>query len=267
MFKDDRLPVRIAMWCLSAILVSGPVAGVETIELKPAESWPLHAETHHVQGLSVSERWFWVSGVDRRRHEGWVFRFDRRTGLVAAKQRLADGRRYHPGGLQCRDGKLWLPLAEYRPRSTSRLLRLDAISLEQEHGFPVEDHLGGVAVDDRGILYAANWDTRTIYRFDQQGKLLGQTNNPTGVAYQDFEWHAGRLYAAGRDPRDGDVVDVIDPDRWRLVRRYRLSGELRSGGGHFAREGFCKFGDSFYLLPEDGPRSVVYRFPLKTKEP
>jgi hypothetical protein len=95
--------------------------------------------------------------------------------------------------------------------------------------------------------------------------VLERRDNPTGVAYQDFEYHDGRLYAAGTTKLDGQptaVVDAIDVARWKLAARYALRGDVRSGGSNFCREGFCKFGESFYVLPEDGPHATVYRFAI-----
>jgi hypothetical protein len=150
--------------------------------------------------------------------------------------------------------------------------------LETRNKFTLADHLGGAAVDAGRRVYTANWDARTIYVLDTAGKELERRDNPTGVAYQDFEFHDGKLYCAGSlkldaagtaklDGRSTAVVDVIDVANWSLVDRYALRGELRSGGSNFCREGFCKFGDSFYVLPEDGPNATVYRFAIPAGAP
>lgn len=235
------------------------------LPLEVAESWHIDHPTHHVQGLAMSDEWFWISSVDRRGKVGWICRVDRDTLKVVAERKLVEGNQFHPGGIQLAGDDLWVPLAEYRPASTSTMLRLDPQSLATRSSFAIDDHIGGVAVDPGGIVYAANWDCRLIYEFDNDGKLLDKAKNPTGVAYQDIEWHDRLLVGTGRIREDGQsvsIVDVIDPENWRHVRRYKLVGTLRSGGSDFGREGFTKFGDGFYLLPEDGPHTTVYRFPL-----
>ncbi len=237
-------------------------------ELRPDQAWPLKIETHHVQGLCVDANTFWVSTVNRPQREGWLLQIDRATLHLQRKIRLVRRQQYHPGGMQLRGGKIWLPLAEYRPRSTATLLQIDAANLTIEQALPINDHVGAVAVDTQNRLYAANWDSRVFYVLQRPpgSGAIKQVANPTGVAYQDIEWHDGYLYASGKHRRLGPVVDVIDTDAWRLLKRYRLKGEVRSGGHNFSREGFCKAGAYFYLLPEDGPHSTVYRFPLPAAE-
>jgi len=259
----------------AAVMLIGAMIGLPThfgfaqeqiVSLKVAESWPINHPTHHVQGLAVTDESFWISSVDRRAKVGWVIRVDRKSLKVVAERKLVKGAQFHPGGIQLTGNDLWVPLAEYRRRSTSTMLRLDAQSLETKHSFAIDDHIGGVAVDGQGTVYAANWDCREIYSFDEQGKLLQRVKNPTGVAYQDIEWQEGLLLGTGRIREGGrslSVVDAIDPTKWRHVRRYRLLGKLRSGGNDFGREGFTKHGKNFFLLPEDGPHTTVYRFPLE----
>ena len=252
---------------------------IEPIDLKLTESWPIDHPLHHVQGLAVSDQWFWITSVDRRTRRGYVYRVSRETLKVVAERDITLDAQCHPGGMQLAADRLWVPVAEYRPRSTSSVLQLDPMSLETLDKFALADHLGGAAVDAGRRVYTANWDARTIYVLDAAGKELERHDNPTGVAYQDFEFHEGKLYSAGSTKLDAAgstkldaagntkvdghptaVVDVIDVAKWTLVDRYALRGELRSGGGNFCREGFCKFGDSFYVLPEDGPNATVYRF-------
>jgi hypothetical protein len=237
------------------------------IVLKSGDAWPLPHETHHVQGLCVDEDSYWITSVQREGKRGWIFRIDRKTGEIATQREIQRDAQYHPGGMQLVDGTLWVPVAEYRPRSTSTMLQLDPRTLKTKGSFAIEDHIGGAAADGKGRVFAANWDCRTIYVFDTQGNEKQKLTNPTGVAYQDFEWHDGHLWGTGQwkqpDKMPQAVVDVLDPFEGKLVQRYTLEGTLRSGGGNFAREGFCKLGAALFLLPEDGPRTTVYRFPLK----
>ncbi len=249
-------------------------SAIKPVELKVAESWPINHELHHVQGLAVTDQWFWITSVDRRARRGFVYRVSRETLKVVAQRDITLDAQCHPGGLQLTADRLWIPVAEYRPRSTSTMLQLDPTSLETVDKFALADHLGGAAVDAGQRIYTANWDARTIYVLDMAGKEVERRDNPTGVAYQDFEFHDGKLYCAGSTKLDAAgstklagqptaVVDVIDVANWSLVDRYALRGALLSGGSNFCREGFCKFGDNFYLLPEDGTSATVYRFAVE----
>ncbi|MGD9645984.1 MAG: DUF6454 family protein [Pirellulales bacterium] len=241
---------------------------IEPVSLQLAESWPIEHDLHHVQGLAVSDEWFWITSVDRRARRGYIYRVSRATLKVVAERDLTLDGQIHPGGLQLTGERLWTPVAEYRPRSTSTIVQLDPTSLETLDKFALDDHLGGVAVDAGRRVLAANWDARTIYELDTDGHVLARRDNPTGVAYQDFEYHDGRFYAAGSTKLDGQpaaVVDLIDVADWQLAARWALRGEVRSGGSDFCREGFCKFGNSFYVLPEDGLQATVYRFAIASE--
>ena len=257
--------MKVIASAIGAAVILTATAGADepTRVLEPESSWHVDHATHHVQGLSVSDDEFWISSVDRGMKAGFIFLVDRGTLKVTSTRRLAFGPQYHPGGMQRVGERLWVPVAEYRPRSTTTIVALDASTLETERKFTLDDHIGALAADGAGTLFAANWDARQIYLLDEDGHVQERVDTPTSVAYQDMEWHRGRLWATGVasiESRRAAVVDVIDPDTWQLEERYELKGRLRSGEGHFAREGFCFFKDDFYLLPEDGPHTTVYRF-------
>lgn len=263
-----RFGILLLPACLStaaAILADEPATtpAPATVELMVGASWPIMHATRHVQGLCVADEWFWISSVDKAAKTGFVFRVDRSTQKVVAERKLAIGAQYHPGGMQLRGDDLWIPLAEYRPRSTSTMLRLDAMSLETRSQFTVDDHLGAVAVAEDGTLFAANWDARHVYVFSADGVQLRRADSQTGVAYQDWESHDGRLLATGLAVQSGEktaVVDVLNGDTFKLEKRILLRGAVRSGGSNFAREGLSVYRGNLYLLPEDGPHTTVYEF-------
>jgi hypothetical protein len=234
------------------------------IELPLAESWPIEVATHHVQGVCVDAHSIWLSAVERATKQGYVWRLNRSNREVQASQKFALGAQFHPGGMQLTGTGLWMPLAEYRPRSTATILCLDPTTLQERTRFSVPDHIGGVAGDGTGRLWLANWDCRQIYLYSELGQLRQTFEGPTGVAYQDFEFHEGELFCAGQLRGAGTaVVDVLTADTLEQRQRYVLTGKTRTGNSLFCREGFCKFGDDFYLLPEDGPHTTLYRFPYK----
>lgn len=247
-------------------LVMGQPTGLpEPIPLVAAESWPIRHPTHHVQGLCMDQEHFWISSVDKKSKSGWIFLVDRRSGTVMKEREITRGEQYHPGGMQRVGDALWVPVAEYKPQSTSTMLCLHPMTLETARSFPFDDHLGGVAVTGDGTLIAVNWDCKTFYELSTGGVLMGQKPNPTGVAYQDIKWREGKLWgtgAVGLLKLNSGVVDVIDPATWSLEARYKLVGKTADGGNNFGREGFDLDGNNLYLLPEDGPHTTVHRFPL-----
>jgi len=244
------------------------VADFPTIELTASQSWPIEHPTHHVQGLAATDDTFWISSVDRAAKKGYIYRVDRSSGRVTLERDVTVGAQIHPGGMQLVGDELWVALAEYRPRSRGTVLRLNPATLEAVGSFPVEDHIGAIATDGREHVYVVNWDSRTIYTYDQSGKLLAETPNPTGTPWQDMEWHEGQLWCLGQTSLDGEtrgVVEVLDVATWKPIRRYVLTGKPKSPRTTFGREGFTRLGADILVLPEDGPHSTVYRFPLPTE--
>ena len=269
MLASLRFRVLLAPLVICFCLATARVLGDEPVayaidDLVVAESWPIDFQTHHVQGLCVTADHFYVSSVAREAGEAWILIFDRRGQLLKSRDVTIETQ-IHPGGMQLVDDTLWIALAEYRPRSNGTILALDASTLATKASFPVDDHVGAVATDGREHVFAANWDSRTIYHFDLQGNLRSAIANPSPVAYQDLEWHAGHLWGVGQigrgEQREG-VVDVLDPADASLLHRYRLLGTTRSGTATFGREGFTRVGDNLFVLPEDGPYTTVYRFEL-----
>lgn len=255
----------ISLWLLGVAAVESAAEEPRPVALPLVQQWPLELPPHHVQGLSATEDTFWVSSVDRRERKGWVLRIDRETLKIVASRDVTLAAQYHPGGIQEAKGALWVPVAEYRPRSTTTVLKLDPTTLETLSSFRCDDHLGATASDGAGTIYGLNWDARVLYYFDEEGRLKEKRDNPTGVAYQDLDYWDGLLFGCGRAEIDGQkvaVVDALDPKTFELQMRYLPQGETRDGGSDFSREGFAKLYDSFFLLPEDGPHSAVYRFGL-----
>jgi hypothetical protein len=108
-----------------------------------AMSW----RTFHTQGLVKIGETFYVSAVeviestvrtgtvtdalydfalDRSpgAGRGWLFKFDA-TGHLLGQLELTDGTKYHPGGIDYDGHSIWVPVAEYRPNSTSHIYRVD----------------------------------------------------------------------------------------------------------------------------------------------
>jgi Family of unknown function (DUF6454) len=224
--------------------------------------------THHVQGLAATADSYWITSVDRAAKRGHVYRVDRATGKVTTERELTLGTQFHPGGIDWAAGALWVPVAEYRARSTSTILKLDPTSLAALAAFTIDDHIGCLTIVDNGEILAANWDARTFHRFNADGKKLGELANPRPAKYQDLKTLDGHIVASGTEPLDGKQVPVVDrlnPKTLALVSRWQPTGTLRTGGSNFCREGCAIFAGQLLLMPEDGPETTIYRFAVPTR--
>lgn len=226
-----------------------------------SEPLVLRGEVYHVQGLDLDEDFVYVTSVDRRFHRALLHKFTR-TGDLIATADLTDGPRYHPGGVALDGNSLWVPVAEYRSDSTSRVLQLDKATLKPVSSFVVYDHIGAVTTG-AGKVYGANWDAKRLYTWDQTGQPLDIRPNVLRVAYQDIKFADGELIAAGvlRD-QPGGTIDWLDPVS--LLPKRRLPVGKTDGGSVWTREGMSLHGGKLYLLPDDGARgtATVHAFDL-----
>lgn len=220
---------------------------------------PLRFSTHHVQGLDLTERFYFVTSVDTKQKHAWLFKIDRQDGHLHSKRDLTDGPFIHPGGIQCDGRYLWIPNAEYRRESRTIICGVDPNSLEIRRSFSVDDHIGAIASDGKNLLYGVNWDAIHFYTWDFNGHRLNKVNSPTSVAYQDIKFCAGNLLCSGH--QDGQsAIDIIDPETWSLVKRIDLPQDRWKT--NLSREGMA-FDGNLYFLPDDGPDSHILIFALR----
>jgi hypothetical protein len=219
---------------------------------------PLKFSTYHVQGLDVTEQFYFVTSVDREGNRAWLFKIDRKNARLISKKELTDGALIHPGGLQYDGRLLWVPNAEYKRQSRTMVYGLDPDTLEIRTSFSIDDHIGAVASDGKNILYGANWDALKFYTWDIDGRKLNKVDSPTSMAYQDIKYFAGKLLCSGH--KDGvPAVDIIDTGNWTLIKRFNLPKDKWKSS--LTREGMA-FDGNLYFLPDDGPDSRILIFNL-----
>lgn len=217
---------------------------------------PLDAALDHVQGIDVEGDSLWVSSVDRKAKRGFLHLFDRETGRLRAQVSLERGARYHPGGIARDGGAIWVPVAEYVRASSASIQRRDKRTLELLSEFEVPDHIGCLAAGE--TLVGGNWDSRILYEWSREGRMLRQRPNPTPNAYQDLKRVDASLVASGNLSAEQGAIDWLDPETLALTRRL-LTGKT-DRGVLFTNEGMAIRDDTLYLLPEDGPsRLFVFR--------
>jgi len=186
----------------------------------------------------------------------------------------------HPGGMQSDGKRLWIPIAESKPKSHSRLCAfpLDGMvagqPLKPEFEFLFNDHIGAVAVAaDHGLLIGANWDTESVYVWDLQGHLkrtlpgsalamrgLGLApgiSGGSGVAVQDWKSIGNRLYASGLSRASGPEA-ISSRSRWLSFTNF-LEPDFRGcavvlplqGRTELGREAMAIADGRIYFIPED----------------
>ena len=112
-------------------------------EISPPRIIHLVGEMFHVQGVDVDADFIYVTSVDKQGHRGYLHKFTRAGRLVASVD-LTEGARFHPGGIALDGESLWVPLAEYKADSSTRILELDKTTLAPKSSFVVRDHIGAV---------------------------------------------------------------------------------------------------------------------------
>lgn len=246
---------------LSDMIIEGlsvPVAEIGAAA-KPDRIIELDFAVDHVQGIEVEGELLWLSWVDRKGRKGHLSLFDLGSGKLVRSVEVQSGERYHPGGIEGDGTSIWVPVAEYRPRSSAVIQRRNRMTLALEREFEVTDHIGCVAVEgDR--LAGGNWDSRSIYRWTKDGRQVAVRANTAGTSYQDMKWKAGHLIASGLRGADEGSVDWLDAEDLRLQRRIRTGKTSR--GVVLTHEGMAIANGRIYFVPEDGPsRVLVYALP------
>lgn len=220
---------------------------------------PLAFDTYHVQGLDLTERFYFLTSVDTKKRRAWLFKIDKKSGHLCSKKDLTDDLLIHPGGMQYDGQSLWVPNAEYTRESRTKIHDIDPNDLQIRKSFEVDDHIGAIASDGKSRLYGVNWDAKDFYTWDFDGIQLKKIASPTSAAYQDIKFYAGKLICSGH--RNGrSVIDVIDPKTWSLAKRINLPRD--SWKTNLSREGMA-FDGNLYFLPDDGPDSHILIFALR----
>ncbi len=207
-------------------------------------AWNLESLTHldgdigHPQGLTLHDGHWLVTTVHPSSKRGSLSTFDR-SGQHVGELDVTDGERIHPGGIdgpRANDG-LWIAVAEYRPHSTSCVIRVDDRRRITDR-FDVNDHLGAVCDLGDGTLLAVSWGSRDIYRFSHEGDILDKRPNPSHmVDYQDLQVVSDRFvlasgvasYSFGGAMHHMGGFAIIDTADHRIVHEVPITATMRSG--------------------------------------
>lgn len=244
---------------LAAVLTLRSAGAADPETMQPVKVVPLQAKTAHVQGIDTDGVHLWVTAVDRDTRKGFLYEFAVTDGRLERTVEVQDGDRFHPGGIATDKDSIWIPVAEYRPKSSAVIQRRNKHTLALESQFAVPDHIGCVAVTPEYIV-GGNWDSRDFYVWDHAGTLQNKVALTEGNGYQDIKFRAGQLIASGLLAGKKGAVDFLEFPSMRMMRRLPLGNTDRAQP--FTREGMTVFENHLWLLPEDGDsRLFVFEMP------
>ncbi|GAA2148450.1 DUF6454 family protein [Nocardioides koreensis] len=173
--------------------------------------------TFHPEGLVVTDDHIFLSSVEviepTQKYPSPVDGYDRTAGkgvghLFVMNRRgelqkdieLGEGDMYHPGGISSDGTNVWVPVAQYRPDSSSIIYKVNAQSLKATEQFRVDDHIGGIVRDETtGHLVGNNWGSRRFYDWRPDGSTASTWANPSHfIDYQDCQYvPAGKMMCGG----------------------------------------------------------------------
>jgi hypothetical protein len=167
----------------------------------------LNFPTYHTEGLAITPDHLFLSSVQilepTQKYPSPVGGYDRtpgkgighlfvmdRQGHLQKDITLGEGDMYHPGGISYDGANVWVPVAQYRPNSSAIIYRVDAGSLAVRKQFEVNDHIGGIVLDQTtGHLVGNNWGSRRFYEWTLQGQQVRTwENNSFFTDYQDCQY-------------------------------------------------------------------------------
>ena len=182
---------------------------VETIKLK--------FNTYHPQGMVKIGDHFYLSSVEiverPRKFDQPVEGYDRTPGKgvghlfkfgidgeLISSVTLGEGIAYHPGGIDYDGQWIWVPVAEYRPDSSSIIYRVDPDTMRATEVFRFNDHIGGIVhnIEDK-TLRGVSWESRRFYTWHLNERLnlrdpsapsdrLRRLNGSHYIDYQDCHY-------------------------------------------------------------------------------
>ncbi|MFQ5973949.1 MAG: DUF6454 family protein [Alphaproteobacteria bacterium] len=209
-----------------------------------------------------------------RRGRGFLFRFGGSGELVAQTQ-LGEGDVFHPGGMAFDGEWLWVPVAEYRPKSSSIIYRIDPRSLRAAEAGRVADHIGGVVRDPkRNRLYGLDWGSEAVYEWQLDSNLrlidsaipprpIDRPEHIRSIEYQDCHHVAGSHFLCGgvsADPVRWGGLDLVHVDTSTAVHQVTVPMRTPEQGRHMTHNPVFieskEDGLRFYFAPDDDETTV-----------
>jgi hypothetical protein len=217
---------RVLPILISGLFLLGTPARVEAASYQWRLIEKIHPKfnTYHPQGLVKIGNRFYLSSVEtkdgnkkKQAGVGHFFEFDLEGNLLR-RTVLGEGLMYHPGGIDYDGEFIWIPVAEYKPRSRAILYKLDPKTLKAVESFRVNDHIGAVVYNrEVKTIVGMNWGSKAFYEWSPDGNLIRKVlNEVDDYSYQDCKYLQGpaMLCSGTRANSNGGltVVDLMDFD-------------------------------------------------------
>jgi len=300
-----RMPcTRIAWWTVALLLLDSNHSRADdlTIDEIPLPALRIEGQPAkaHTQGFEVAGASYYVTArrEDLRPKRALLLRTAKSAtywdvwNITPRDSGNAGMPLDHPGGMQSDGQRLWIPIAQSKPKSRSiiRVFPLAALiagqPLKPQFELPVNDHIGAIAVStNHNLVLGANWDTESVYVWDLQGNLkrtligsdlrlrglgaVAGADPRSGVAVQDWKIIGDRLFASGL-VRQPDAPATASKSRFVSFSNFPESDFQRSTttlplhqGTELAREAMAISDGAILLLPADlGVSNRIFRVAL-----
>jgi len=238
--------------------------GIEGLVPQLRLSLPLPWPGARIQGLVVSEKYYYVAAQDGAQQKAFIYRMLRTQPGKGQLRVISQGPFFEVGNLVKGRQALWTAVASSEKNQTL-LLMIDPVYLGTLRSFLVNDYITAVVETEDGHLYGFNDRLTTIYEWAPTGEEIRRKPFAGGGYYYDIAVVRGSLVCAGVDPQGG-VLDVIDPGTLTLLVRHRCLGFSKDGqpltsGGFDVQDG------TFYFLVGLSNANELFSFGLKKDIP
>ncbi len=257
----------------------------EAAEWGEKETIVLDFESCHPQGLvKVDDRFFlstvkvdrdvpkifsWLSRRDQstKPGSGLLIEFDE-DGKKIRELNLGEGDSFHPGGMDFDGEFIWVPVAEYRPKSSTVIYQVSIKTWTAAPIFKVEDHIGALVFNrDAKTLVGMNWNAQHFYEWTLDGKLLRTVDNKSkSIQYQDCKYAGDQsMICSGKKNNARGGLDLISLYDFRKIHEIRFSQrtekyQMMARNAMAVESRWRKL--RFYFVPEDH-KSTVYVYTAK----
>ena len=260
------------------------------LNLTPDDAWekvaeiPLRFNAFHTQGIVMIGDYFYMSSVETA-GIGHIFKFDNEGNLLHDLL-IGEGDVYHPGGIDYDGTYIWVSVAEYRPRSSAIIYKVNPETMIAIEVFRYNDHIGAIIHNtDDHTLTGVNWDARKIYHwtFDEDGKItnahiapeaLGIPRHSYYVAFQDCKYiGGGMMFCSGLQTYNTETIrfalggwEIIDLHDNRPI--HQLPVKFWSPTGRAITNNPCTIestpdGFRAYFVPDDDEIATLLIYQIK----
>lgn len=248
----------------------------------------------HVQGLEVSEEFFFITSVTENRESGSLYLYSRygKAGRAPVHQydlaELARRRATncapldnvllnHPGGLHLQGTLLHVAIAPSADRGPTCIFTLDLKDPSNPivvRAVRIEDHIGAVVQLPGGDLIGFNWGSEDYWRLENDGfarrvpvreELFGRIAEKLHI--QDCDLEADTLYCTHNDNEQDNLLKIYAAASFgsngRTLKPLAITLPPLSSIHGATHEGIALRDGRLFLLPDDGTEAGVSIYELR----